>query len=321
MCLLARIGSRPVTIDSTLGHPKGAAVTTFRPRRSALYMPGSNARALEKAKSLAADCLLFDLEDAVAPDAKAEARDLVCKAVRAGGYGKREVVIRINSLGSEWGADDLSAAAGAGADAILIPKVAKVADLEAVREGLARANAPRELALWAMIETPLAVLDSKDIAAAGAAEAYPLKVFVMGTNDLARELGAELAGDRLPMLSALSHCVHAGRAYGLDIIDGVFNDFRDEEGFVAECRQGRALGMDGKTLIHPSQIGPCNAVFSPADEDVDWARRVIAAFEEPENRSKGAISVDGRMVELLHADMARRTIAIADAIDQMAAES
>ena len=283
-------------------------------------MPGSNARALEKAKSLAADCLLFDLEDAVAPDAKAQARELVCQAVRGRGYGKREVVIRINPLGSDWGADDLAAAAGAGADAILVPKVEKPADLEAVREKLARANAPQELALWAMMETPLAVLDAQEIAAAAAAEAYPLKVFVMGTNDLAKETRAELGDDRLPMLAWLSTCVAAARAYGLDIIDGVFNDFRDEEGLVAECRQGRALGMDGKTLIHPGQIGPCNAVFSPPDQEVDWARKVIAAFDEPENRSKGAISVEGRMVELLHADMARRTIAIAEAIDEMAAD-
>jgi citrate lyase subunit beta/citryl-CoA lyase len=283
-------------------------------------MPGSNARALEKAKSLAADCLLFDLEDAVAPDAKAEARELVCQAVRGGGYGKREVVIRINPLDSDWGADDLAAAAGTGADAILVPKVEKPADLEAVREKLADADAPKDLALWAMMETPLAVLDAKDIAAAGAAQAYPLKVFVMGTNDLAKETRAELTRDRLPMLAWLSICVAAGRAYGLDIIDGVFNDFRDEEGLVAECRQGRALGMDGKTLIHPGQIGPCNAVFSPPHEDVDWARKVIAAFEAPENRSKGAISVEGRMVELLHADMARRTIAITEAIDEMAAD-
>ena len=295
-------------------------MTTFRPRRSALYMPGSNARALEKAKSLAADCLLFDLEDAVAPDAKAEARGLVCQAVGAGGYGKREVVIRINPLDSEWGAGDLAAAAGTGADAILIPKVEKSADLAAVREGLARANAPRDLALWAMMETPLAVLDAQEIAAAAAAQAYSLEVFVMGTNDLAKETRAELGGDRQPMLAWLSISVAAARAYGLDIIDGVFNDFRDEEGLVAECRQGRALGMDGKTLIHPGQIGPCNAVFSPPDEDVDWARKVIAAFDEPDNRSKGAISVEGRMVELLHADMARRTIAIAEAIHELAAD-
>lgn len=284
-------------------------------------MPGSDARALEKAKTLPADCLLFDLEDAVAPDAKPEARELVRQAVRAGGYGKREVVIRINPPDSDWGADDLTRAAGAGADAILIPKVEKAADLEAVRQGLTRADAPKDLALWAMMETPLAVLDAQEIAAAAAAQAYPLEVFVMGTNDLAKETRAELGGDRQPMLAWLSISVAAARAYGLDIIDGVFNDFRDEEGLVAECRQGRALGMDGKTLIHPSQIGPCNAVFSPPEEDVDWCRKVIAAFEAPENRSKGAISIEGRMVELLHAQMARRTIAIAEAIDQMAAES
>jgi citrate lyase subunit beta/citryl-CoA lyase len=284
-------------------------------------MPGSNGRALEKAKSLPADCLLFDLEDAVAPDAKVEARGLVCEAVRGGGYGKREVVIRINPLDSEWGAQDLAAAAGTGAEAILIPKVESATDLEAVREQLAGADAPKELALWAMMETPLAVMDAVKIAGAAQSDGYPLKVFVMGTNDLAKETRAELTRDRLPMLAALSHCVYSARSFGLDVIDGVFNDFRDEDGLVAECRQGRQFGMDGKTLIHPSQIEPCNAVFSPPEEDVDWARKVIAAFEAPENRAKGAISVEGRMVELLHADMARRTIAIAEAIDAMAAQS
>jgi len=284
-------------------------------------MPGSNARALEKAKSLPADCLLFDLEDAVAPDAKAEARELVREAVRGGGYGKREVVIRINPLESEWGADDLAASAGSGADAILVPKVNRFADLEAVRKGLLHADAPSDLALWAMMETPLAVMQAVSIAEAAQSHGYPLKVFVMGTNDLAKETRAELTRDRLPMLAALSHCIYSGRSFGLDIIDGVFNDFRDEEGLIAECKQGRSLGMDGKTLIHPSQIEPCNAVFSPPAEDVDWARKVIAAFEAPENRSKGAISVEGRMVELLHADMARRTIAIAEAIEEMGAQS
>jgi len=284
-------------------------------------MPGSNARALEKAKSLPADCLLFDLEDAVAPDAKAEARELVRQAVSAGGYGNREVVIRINPLDSEWGAQDLAASAGAGADAILVPKVERAGDLDPVRKGLAQADAPGDLALWAMMETPLAVLDAQEIAAAAAAQSYPLEVFVMGTNDLAKETRAELTRDRQPMLAWLSICIAAARAYGIDIIDGVFNDFHDEEGLVAECRQGRALGMDGKTLIHPGQIGPCNAVFTPPEEDVDWCRKVIAAFEAPENRAKGAISVEGRMVELLHADMARRTIAIAEAIEAMDAQS
>ena len=284
-------------------------------------MPGSNARALEKAKSLPADCLLFDLEDAVAPDAKPAARELVCDAVRGGGYGKREVVIRINPLDSEWGAQDLAAAAKTGADAILIPKVESATDLEAVREQLAGADAPKDLALWAMMETPLAVMDAVKIAGAAQSDGYPLKVFVMGTNDLAKETRAELTRDRLPMLAALSHCVYSGRSFGLEIIDGVFNDFRDEKGLIAECRQGRSLGMDGKTLIHPSQIEPCNAVFSPPEQDVDWARKVIAAFDAPENRAKGAISVEGRMVELLHADMARRTIAIAEAIEAKSAES
>jgi citrate lyase subunit beta / citryl-CoA lyase len=290
---------------------------SIRPRRSVLYMPGSNARALEKAKTLAADCLILDLEDAVAPDAKEIAREQVIAAVKGGGYGSRELIIRINGLATPWGAGDLKAAASAGAHGILLPKVQSEGDLEAARQGLWSAEAPEGLALWAMMETPLAILNAREIAADAANARHPLTAFVMGTNDLAKETRAALGGDRLPMITWLSITVAAGRAYGVDIIDGVFNSIGDDAGFRAECGQGRALGMDGKTLIHPSQIGPCNEAFSPSADEAAWARKVIAAFALPENQGKGAISLDGRMVELLHAEMARRTVAIADAIAAM----
>lgn len=285
----------------------------IRPRRSVLYMPASNVRALEKAKSLAADALIFDLEDAVAPDAKETARAQAIAAVNAGGYGRREVAVRVNSLGTPWGEADLKAAAGAGADAILIPKVETEEGLEAVRYVLRAAGAPVTQPLWAMLETPIAMLNAPAIAAAAAGD-YPLTVFVMGTNDLSKETRASLAGGRIAMLSWLSGCILSARAYGIEVIDGVFNAIGDDEGFRAELEQGRLLGMDGKTLIHPSQIEPCNAVFSPRAEDVDWARKIIAAFALPENAGKGVLNLDGRMVELLHAEMARRTVAIADSI-------
>lgn len=292
----------------------------IRPRRSVLYMPASNVRALEKAKTLAADALIFDLEDAVAPDAKETARAQAIAAVNAGGYGRREVAVRVNSLGTPWGEADLKAAAGAGADAILIPKVETEEGLEAVRYVLRAAGAPVTQPLWAMLETPIAMLNAPAIAAAAAGD-YPLTVFVMGTNDLSKETRASLAGGRIAMLSWLSGCILAARAYGIEVIDGVFNAIGDDEGFRAELEQGRLLGMDGKTLIHPSQIEPCNAVFSPRAEDVDWARKIIAAFALPENAGKGVLNLDGRMVELLHAEMAKRTVAIADSIaDQESAE-
>jgi citrate lyase subunit beta/citryl-CoA lyase len=287
----------------------------IRPRRSVLYMPGSNARALEKARTLSADCLILDLEDAVAPDAKEMAREQVIAAVKGGGYGPREVVVRVNGLTTQWGAADLSAVAHAGADAILIPKVQSPGDLEAVRTILKHAGTPRAQALWAMMETPLAMLNAAAIAAAGPGE-YALTALVMGTNDLAKETRASLGGGRIGMLAWLSTCVAAGRAYGIDIIDGVFNGIGDDEGLKSELEQGRMLGMDGKTLIHPGQIGPCNAVFTPPVEEVEWARKVVAAFAEPENTGKGAIKLDGKMVELLHAEMAKRTVAIAQTIAQ-----
>lgn len=285
-----------------------------RPRRSALYMPASNDRALEKAKSLDIDAVIVDLEDSVAPDAKAEARASASTAVQAGGYGRREVLIRVNGLNTEWGKDDILAAAASGADAVCVPKVESVNQLTAIRDVLDEGGAPAETGIWAMIETPRAILDVHEIAAAGPADHYQVTVLLLGTNDLAKETRAALTPDRLPMLAWLSQCVVAARAYGLDILDGVYNNFRDEDGFRRECVQGRDLGMDGKTLIHPNQIGLCNEVFSPGDEDIDWSRKVIAAFDSPENANKGVITIDGKMVELLHLDIARRTVAIADAI-------
>jgi citrate lyase subunit beta / citryl-CoA lyase len=276
----------------------------IRPRRSVLYMPGSNARALEKARTLPADALILDLEDAVAPDAKALARQQVCAAAAAG-FGKREVVIRINALASEWGADDLAAAAMAKPDAVLLPKVQAAEDIRAAASRL-----PETVALWAMIETPRAVLDIASIAGAGGR----LACLVMGTNDLIKEMGGRHMANRANLTAALSLTVLAARANGLAAIDGVHNDIADAAGFTAACEQARAFGFDGKTVIHPSQIGPCNAAFAPSPEDLNAARKLIAAFELPENRGKGAIKLDGHMVERLHAEAAKRTVALADAI-------
>ena len=291
---------------------------TVRPRRSVLYMPGSNARAMEKARELPADAVILDLEDAVAPDAKAKARELIGKALKDGGFGRREVVVRVNGLDTAWWADDLAIAA-AGPDAVLVPKVSTPAQFRQVAERLAAVGAAPQLRVWAMMETPLAMLNVRDIAAAALDPATRLAAFVMGTNDLAKDTRARIVPGRAPMLPWLMTCVAAARAFGLDILDGVYNDLGNAEGFAAECRQAHDLGFDGKTLIHPQQIAPCNAAFSPAPEEVEWARKIIAAFDLPENADKGVIQIDGRMVERLHADMARRTVAIADAIAQMLA--
>jgi citrate lyase subunit beta/citryl-CoA lyase len=288
---------------------------TIRPRRSVLYMPGSNARALEKAKTIAADALILDLEDAVAPDAKAQARDQVRAAVKAGGYGKRELIIRINALDTPWGRDDLAAAVAAAPDAILLPKPGSGADIVNAADALK--SAPEKTRLWAMIETPLAILNVQDIAAASRLAGTRLACFVMGTNDLVKETRADLSASRRPALYWLSATVTAARAYGLDVLDGVYNNFKDAEGFQRECAHGRALGFDGKTLIHPDQVAVANEVFAPPAADVAWARKIIAAFDQPENAGKGVITVEGRMVELLHAEMAHRTVAIAEAIDSM----
>jgi len=279
---------------------------TVRPRRSVLYMPGSNARALEKARGIPADALILDLEDAVAPDAKDLARRQVADAVKAKGFGKREVVIRINALSTAWGMDDLKAAAEAGPDAILVPKVSWAKDLAEIETHLGGAR----VAVWAMVETPLAILNIAEIAAAGGR----LSCFVMGTNDLIKEFRGLHTPDRLNLAASLGLSVAAARAHGHSVIDGVYNDINDSDGFYSMCRQGRAFGFDGKTLIHPSQVDACNQVFAPSVEEIEAARKILAAFEKPENKGKGAISLDGRMVELLHAEIARQTVSLADAI-------
>ena len=285
-----------------------------RPRRSVLYMPGSNARALEKAKTLPADALILDLEDAVAPDAKAAAREQVAAAVKAKGFGPREIVIRVNGLHTPWGMDDLKAAVAAAPDAILAPKVSSAEDLIHFGERLVDLHAAPGLSVWAMIETPLAILNVGEIAAEARDALAALKVLVMGTNDLAKETRTRIVPGRAPMLPYLMPAILAARAYGLDIVDGVYNDIANAEGFMRECTEGRDLGFDGKTLIHPSQVEPCNKAFSPSAEEVEQAKKIVAAFELPENRDKGAISLDGRMVERLHAEIARRTLMLSEAI-------
>lgn len=291
-------------------------MATIRPRRSVLYMPGSKERALEKGRELATDAIIFDLEDAVAPDMKDIARTQVADAVKAGGYGNRELVIRVNGLDTPWFEADLKAAAAAAPNAILVPKVSTGDEVRRVRDQLIALGADKNIDLWAMMETPLAMLKALEIAEAGPSDSHRLSVFIMGTNDLSKETGAAIKPGREAMLCWLSTCVAAGRAFGIDIIDGVYNDFKNEDGFKVECAQGNDLGMDGKTLIHPGQIAPCNEIFSPSSEAVEWAKKIIEAFQQPENQGKGAITVDGKMVELLHAEMAKRTVAIADAIEQ-----
>lgn len=285
---------------------------TVRPRRSALYMPGSNARAIEKAKTLDADVVIFDLEDAVAPEQKAEARAQVCAAVEGGGYGRRELVIRTNGLDTSWIKEDVTAALAVKPSALLIPKVSHASELHEI--GKLMAGAPDDIKVWAMIESPMAILNLKEIAATAVEPGGRLACLVIGPNDLVKDTRAELDGSRTAALYWLSATVTAARAYGIDVLDGVYNDFKDTEGFERECRHGRMLGMDGKTLIHPSQIEAANATFMPAADEVAWARRILAAFKEPENAGKGVIKIDGKMVELLHAEVAKRTVAIADAI-------
>ena len=286
---------------------------TVRPRRSVLYMPGSNARALEKGRDLPADGLILDLEDAVAPEAKVQARAAVVKAVRQG-FGDREVLVRINGLDTRWWVEDIDAAAAARPDAVLVPKISSPRQLQDLAARLVDMGTDPHVRVWAMMETPLAMLNVRDIAAAALDSETRLAGFVMGTNDLAKDTRAHLVAGRGPMVPWLMNCVAAARAYGLDILDGVYNDIGDTEGFSAECRQARDFGFDGKTLIHPRQIEPCNAAFSPSAEEVETARKIIAAFDLPGNENKGVLQVDGRMVERLHSEMARRTVTIADAI-------
>ena len=291
---------------------------TIRPRRSVLYMPGSNARALEKAKTLPADGVILDLEDSVAPDAKEAARNQVAEAVKAGGFGRREVFVRVNAIDTPWHADDLAAAAQAAPDAILVPKVSSPDVLERIGRRVMDMGTDHKTRIWAMIETPLAIFNILAIAAKAQDSETRLTGFVMGTNDLAKDTRARLVPGRAPMLPWLATCVAAARIYGIDILDGVYNDIGNAEGFAKECVQGVELGFDGKTLIHPNQIEPCNTAFSPSADEIAWARKMIAAFNLPENKAKGVVSIEGRMVERLHAEMAARTVAIAEAISNSA---
>lgn len=283
-----------------------------RPRRSVLYLPASNARALEKAKTLPADALILDLEDSVAPAEKQAARQQLAQALTQGGYGKREVVVRVNDLAGPWGEEDLRMAAAAMPDAVLLPKINTADDISSARNKLQSLGVGSKTKIWAMMETPLGLLNAQSIAAV--ADSAGLDCFILGTNDIIKETRASAANSRAALLPWLSQVVLAGRAYGLDVVDGVYNDFSDKSGFIAECEQGRALGMDGKTLIHPTQIAPCNDVFSPAAADVDWARKVIDSFKLPENESKGVITVEGKMVERLHLAMAERVVSLAEAM-------
>jgi citrate lyase subunit beta/citryl-CoA lyase len=272
---------------------------------------------LEKGRDLPADGLILDLEDAVAPEAKVQARDAVVKALQKG-FGEREVLVRINGLDTRWWVEDINAVAAARPDAVLVPKVSSPQQLQDLAARLVDMGTDPRVRVWAMMETPLAMLNVRDIAGAALDSETRLAGFVMGTNDLAKDTRAHLVAGREPMVPWLMNCVAAARAYGLDILDGVYNDIGDAEGFAVECRQARDFGFDGKTLIHPRQIEPCNAAFAPSPEEVEMARKIIAAFDVPENENKGVLQIDGRMVERLHAEMARRTVAIADAIAKRA---
>lgn len=284
---------------------------TIRPRRSVLYLPGSNARALDKARTLPADALILDLEDAVAPDAKDTARTQVAEAVAAGGFGQREVLVRINAADTAWFTDDVAAIAAAGADGVLVPKVSRVADVATAEDALAAAGAPDELAVWAMLETPRAVLDAATLVHAS----ERLVGFVMGTNDLAKELGAAHVPGRAPLLTALSWCLLAARDAGKIVIDGVFNDLDDAEGFAAECRQAVEFGFDGKTLIHPRQLEVCNTAFTPNEAEIAHAREMIAAFEAAAAEGRGVVTVGGKLVENLHVEQARKALAVVEAVN------
>ena len=283
---------------------------TARPRRSVLYMPGSNARALEKGKTLAADGLILDLEDSVFPDAKEEARDRVCRATTAGGFGGREVLIRVNGLGTAWGRDDIVAASSSGADGILLPKIdvaATVREVEAIMEG---AGAPAAMTLWCMMETPRGILHAEEIAGAS----RRLGGFALGMEDLVKDLHATHTGDRLPVITALGLCMLAARAAGIAILDGVHMNLDDSDGLEDSCRRGREMGFDGKTLIHPKQIDAANRVFAPSPDELDWSRRIIAAHGAAEKEGRGVVVVDGRLVEVLHVAEAERLVAMAETI-------
>ncbi|MBL3561990.1 HpcH/HpaI aldolase/citrate lyase family protein [Rhodovulum sulfidophilum] len=279
-----------------------------RPFRSVLYIPGSKDRALDKARGLPVDAIIFDLEDAVAVEEKPAARTLLAETLKAGGYGGRFRIVRVNGFDTPWGRDDVAAITGAGADAVLLPKVETTAQLDDL------AAAIPDVPLWAMMETPKGILNAEALAA------HPrLEGFVMGTNDLAKELGCRFRPDRLALTASLTHCLLAARAHGIVAVDGVYNAFKDEAGLKAECEQGRDLGFDGKTLIHPAQIAIANAAFAPTEAEIDLARRQIAAFEEAERAGQGVAVVDGRIVENLHIVTARETLAKAAAIAELEA--
>ncbi len=288
---------------------------SVRPRRSVLYMPGANTRALEKARALPADALIFDLEDAVAPDAKEAARGNVVAAAQSKAYGKREIAIRCNGLATPWGKADIAAIAGSGADALLVPKVESAAEVATVVSLLDAAGAPSSMAVWAMMETPKGILRADEVAGS-----HPrLALFVMGTNDLVKDMRARHTPMRLPMVTALGLGMLAARAHGLTILDGVYNDIQDAEGFRAVCRQGLEMGFDGKTLIHPSQVEPCNEVFAPSVAELEMAGRIVAAFKAAQAEGKGVVTVDGRMIENLHVEQAERALALAAAIEELQA--
>ena len=286
---------------------------TARPRRSVLYMPGSNARALEKAKSLPADSLILDLEDAVAPDAKETARQQVCKAVEAGGYGMRELIVRVNGLATPWGYADIAAAARSGADAILLPKVESAEAIRQLETVMADNGAPESMSIWAMMETPRSILRAPSITDAS----RRIECLVMGTSDLAKALGCAHTRERLPMIPSLGLCLLAARDAGLAILDGVHLDLNDDEGFEYACQQGAELGFDGKTLIHPKTIAVANRVFTPSPKDVEWSRKIIAAHAQAVTEGKGMVVVDGMLIENLHVESAKRLVTMADAIAEM----
>ena len=282
---------------------------TFLALRSVLYVPGSNPRAIEKSRGLAADAFIFDLEDAVAPSAKSEARERVCAAVNAGGFGRRQTVIRVNGLASHWGYDDLVAAAKSRANAILLPKV-EGGDIVRQTEAIMAATGADETALWCMVETPRGILHAEEIASAS----RRIRCLVMGTSDLAKDLGATHTRERLPFLTSLGLCLLAARACDVAIIDGVHLDLEDEDGFMHACRQGAELGFDGKTLIHPKTIAAANTAFSPSPDELAWSRRIIEASREARERGEGLVVVDGKLIENLHVEGARRTLLLAKAI-------
>jgi len=284
-------------------------MSTYRPRRSVLYMPAANERALEKAKDIQADALIFDLEDAVAPDSKEVAREQACAAAASSEYGNRELTIRCNGLDTPWGKDDVLAAAAAGPAAVVIPKVDGSSYLDEISELLNEGGAPSSTQIWAMVETPIGILHVEEIA-----RHERMSVMVMGTNDMAKELRASITADRRALLPYLAMCLLSARAAGVAILDGVYNDIKDESGFKDVCVQGAEMGFDGKTLIHPNQVAPTNEIFSPSLDELDFHRRIIEEFEAAEKDGRGVLTVDGKMIENLHVDEARRALAVADAI-------